>query len=683
MTTTPQHYGIERAQISLREDATPVSEKFNDVYYSAGNGLAESSFVFLEHNQLKPRWQATPSQQPTVFTIFEAGFGSGLNFLNTWRLWSKTATPADSQLHYLAIEKHPLRTQDLKTVLQQWPELKAFSEALIAAYPPTLRGLNFRRLNIASIDKDIKLTLIFDDIANIDHYLMGSEFRANKPSQTVDAWFLDGFSPAKNPNMWSEKLFDFMSIMSKPGATFSTFSAAAVIRDSLESRAFKIQKVAGFGKKRHMLTGEKLPVAIKDEPPPLKNYCAWHILSKQRNPNPGKTATVIGAGLAGCHTASALAQRGWQVKIIEQESAVAMRASGNNNAILYSRLPLERNNFGDFNLASLHYARQHYQDIGHSDDEKIRLCGLLQIATSEKQKITLQKLATLYDEQDEWLEFVDAQTSQAIAGLEVGNPAIYFKESGYINPTQVCKYLIHKRGITLHPRTSATRLEKHQQRWRVFDSSDECIGESDIVVISNAFAAKKFQQCSWLPLKDIRGQISYVRENPQSSPLNTVICHDGYITPQEKGVHCIGATYTPHNDTLALSNEDHTSNLQQLADALPQVGMLSAIGGRAELRCTTPDYLPLVGPVPIYEKFLEDFQTLSKDASTTITTPGSYHPGLYLNVGHGSRGVCYTPLSAELIGSLIEKTWLPVSYSTYKALSPARFIIRNIIRGTL
>ncbi len=228
---------IEWAEINWK-NGQPFSSVFSDVYFSTDNGLAETEYVFIEGNALTTRWQ-TLQQQPQ-FTIVETGFGTGLNFLCAAKLWLKLA-PTHAKLHFISVEKHPLTTEQLQQALQLWPQLNEFYEPLIAQYP-TLTTL---QPSIQLFNQQITLTLLIGDATE----------EISQIGQPVDAWFLDGFAPSQNPEMWQPKLFSQMARLSNAGTTFATFTSAGEVRRGLIAAGFKVFKRSGFGKKREMLQG--------------------------------------------------------------------------------------------------------------------------------------------------------------------------------------------------------------------------------------------------------------------------------------------------------------------------------------------------------------------------------------------------------------------------------------------
>ncbi|PPC94320.1 MAG: hypothetical protein CTY33_04665 [Methylotenera sp.] len=232
-------------------DHQPYSSQFEDVYFSSDNGLQETQYVFLQGNRLAERWQALQTQH---FTVIETGFGTGLNFLCCCQLWLETA-PSDATLHFISVEKYPLTLQDLKTALDLWPDLTSYKQVFLAHYPAMLNGES-----ISISDGRIRLTLLIGDAVTQLAML-------NSPA---DAWLLDGFAPAKNPDMWQPALFSNMARLSHAGTTFATFTSAGDVRRNLIAAGFKVQKRPGFGRKREMLVGhysDELDT-VSDKPKP-------------------------------------------------------------------------------------------------------------------------------------------------------------------------------------------------------------------------------------------------------------------------------------------------------------------------------------------------------------------------------------------------------------------------------
>lgn len=676
---------IDHAQLQWDEDGQPVSSTFGDVYFSRANGLEETRHVFLQHNQLNERWQQLNAGEH--FTIAETGFGSGLNFLAAWQLWL-TAAPADAQLHFVSVEKFPLTKTDLQRALALWPELSEFTARLIDAYPVFV-GTGFHRLSF--MDGRIKLTLIIDDAATGFVQLLATPHPAFATHcAKIDAWFLDGFAPSKNPQMWSDELFTALRQLSHAGTTAATFSAAALVKQGLKFAGFSIQKVPGFGRKREMVKAcmEQEPINDHQDSLQPRSYSPYPVpwtidasATVSATAYPEKHALIIGGGLAGCTSARALAGRGWKVTLVERHPELAQEASGNPQGVLYAKLSPKNEAQAEFNLHALQFAQQfyrsHWSDIGAQ-------CGVLQLAHCESEQQLHALLREKFSAADELVQFVDAAQATAIAGVTLNQSALYFPKAGWINPRKLCETLTDHPAIRVITDCTALAFEQVGDNWQINNNPEL---RAPVVIIANATDAKSFALTQHLPIKSIRGQITYLPKTTSSGALKTLVCSEGYIGPAVNNLHCTGATFNLKDETRELRAEDHRTNLENLRTPLPELleeweGLaVENLQGRVAFRCTLPDYLPLVGTVPDEQTMLEDFAPLRKNARATIPKTGAYHKGLFINIGHGSRGLAYTPLSAELLAAQINQEVLPLPRELANALNPARFLIRDIIKN--
>lgn len=213
----------QRAQIDWRDGGVPVSARFDDPYFSLQDGLAETRHVFLAGNDLPARFR-------DGFHIAELGFGTGLNFLTALATFRAAGVPG--RLCFTSFEAFPMDPADRATALALFPGLPA--ELLSQSGPtPLIEGQEFRLEVIAG---DARQTL---------------------PRWTVqaDAWFLDGFSPAKDPELWQDDLLSEVARHTAPGGTLATYTAAGHVRRALQAAGFEITRAPGYGRKRHMTRG--------------------------------------------------------------------------------------------------------------------------------------------------------------------------------------------------------------------------------------------------------------------------------------------------------------------------------------------------------------------------------------------------------------------------------------------
>jgi tRNA 5-methylaminomethyl-2-thiouridine biosynthesis bifunctional protein len=385
-----------------------------------------------------------------------------------------------------------------------------------------------------------------------------------------------------------------------------------------------------------------------------------------------KTAIVIGAGIAGCASAYALAQRGWQVTLLERHQDIAQEASGNPRGVLYPRLASHSTAQDRLSLSSYLYTLRLLKSLNLNEDD-FQACGLLQLAFNERESTRLVEIAKR-DLAADLLRWVEREEASAIAGIQLQHPAVYFASAGWVNPQAFCHALIQHPNITLELNQNALTLTKKEDQWQV-QTEQAMIAEANIVVIANANDALKLNQSTHLPITPVRGQMSSIAALGNSLALKTVVCTDGYLTPAQQGVHCLGATFSAQEVSLEVREADNQTNLSMLRRMSPDLNALrqqTAIG-RAALRCATPDYLPMLGE-------LLDIQALKqnppKHVTGNIVLPT--HTGLYANLGHGSKGLITAPFCAEILASQICQEPLPIKAELTIAINPNRYALREM-----
>lgn len=678
-------YYLETAVVTWQQDTIPVASEFGDIYYAGHDGLAETRFVFLDQNQLPERWRtlAPASSEARPFVVGETGFGTGLNFLACWHLWRQLAPP-DRRLHFISVEKHPLRVEHLQRALAQWPELADLAKPLIDNYPTLLPGQHCLHFEAGRVT----LQLLFGDAIDGLQQLCASQ-RPDLPETTdwqVDAWFLDGFAPARNPSLWNDALYQTLARLSGEGTSLATFTAVGEVRRGLQRAGFEMQKVGGFGRKREMLRGTFRQRPQRPAAAPAGVKAPWY-LQQQSTPHAVQEVAVIGGGLAGTHTARALARRGISVTLVESAPALASAASGNPVGMLYTRLSPQAGILNQFTLASYLYALRHYRSMPGFGQTGRATCGVLQLATCDRDRRLLAQLRECFGHLPALVQFVTAEQASRLAGIPLQHPGWFFPDAGWLAPAALCQQLADHSRVRILLNHRVSQLQRcDDRRWLLLDGQQQAIAEADAVVIASSHEARQLACCEWLPLKVIRGQVSEAPADTESAQLQTVLCHEGYLTPVVAGRHHFGATFVLNDSGTDLRAAEHRSNLDSLQAAVPQLFRHldgEQLAGRAGLRCASPDYLPVVGPAPDYPRFLQDFADLRKNAHSAIDTPGSYHPGLYVNLAHGSRGLTSTPLCAELLAAKLLGEPPPLGLELQQALNPARFIIRDLIRSRI
>lgn len=651
---------LYHAQLDWDAQGQPLSRQFADVYFSRTDGLGETRHVFLAGNQLTERFSAMKPEAQLV--IGETGFGTGLNFLCTWQLFNQTA-PAGARLHFISVEKYPLSSHDLCQALRLWPELTAQATALQAQYVAVHPGFQ----TFTFEQGRIRLTLLVGEAQERLAQLQGQ----------IDAWFLDGFAPAKNPQMWTPELFAQLARLSAPGASLGTFTSAGFVRRGLQDVGFTMQRVSGYGRKREILRG-KFPTAH-----PTSSIPPWY----EPAPLPAgpRQAIVIGAGLAGCATAASLAQRGWQVTLLEQHGNIAQEGSGNPQGMLYLKLSAHGTALSQLIMSGFGYTRRLLQQL--PSGSHWAPCGLLQLAMDERTQQRQQQLAEHFPAT--LLHPLDATQATHQAGIPLTHGGLLFPEAGWLQPAALCRQLLQQPGITLQTNHKVLQLQHHQGRWQALGADAKILASAPVMVLANAASAQQLTPAEWLPLKRIRGQTTCLSATPGSRHLRMVVCGEGYIAPAYQNQHTLGATFNFSATDLQPNPREHGENLDQLAALSAPLHQalgaehqdLTQLQGHVAFRCTSPDYLPLVGPLADPSAFRQAYGVLAKDARQQPDIPCPWLPGLYVNTGHGSRGLITAPLCGELLAAWITKEPLPVTRAVAHGCHPNRFLLRQLIRG--
>lgn len=653
---------IQPANLEFNAEGTPVSRDFDDVYFSNDNGLEETRYVFLGGNQLNERFPIHPRP---LFIVAESGFGTGLNFLTLWQafdVFHRDNPEATLQrLHFISFEKFPLKADDLSLAHQHWPELTPWAEQLQAQWPQPLAGCHRLLLD----DGRVTLDLWFGDINELTNELDDSL------NQQVDAWFLDGFAPAKNPDMWTPELFSAMARLARPGGTLATFTSAGFVRRGLQEAGFSMQKRKGFGRKREMLIGEmKQTLDFASRTP-------WFARSGTEQ----RDVAIIGGGIASALLSLALLRRGWQVTLYCADSAPAEGASGNRQGALYPLLSQHDPALARFFPAAFTFARRLYDTLPVQFDHD--WCGVTQLAWDEK---SAQKIAQMLELNlpSELAVAVNAQTVAQTCGVDTDCGGITYPAGGWLCPQQLTAELFAlaaTRGLHVHYDYPVETISTDNDGWQLNQRQYH-----EVAVLANGYQVTDFSQTTHLPMYPVAGQVSHIPTTPGLSQLRQVLCYDGYLTPQNPNnqQHCIGASYHRGQTDTAFSAVDQQQNRQRLINCLPQIKWVqevdvSANKARSGVRCATRDHLPMAGNVPDYDRTLSEYASLAERQERAIEAP--IYRNLYLLGALGSRGLCSAPLMAEILAAQMSNEPLPMDRETLAALNPNRLWVRKLLKG--
>nr|WP_193568816.1 bifunctional tRNA (5-methylaminomethyl-2-thiouridine)(34)-methyltransferase MnmD/FAD-dependent 5-carboxymethylaminomethyl-2-thiouridine(34) oxidoreductase MnmC [Citrobacter sp. NCU1] len=664
--TYVKQYAIQPANLEFNAEGTPVSRDFDDVYFSNDNGLEETRYVFLGGNHLAERF---PIHSRQLFVVAESGFGTGLNFLTLWQAFAafRASHPKATleRLHFISFEKYPLSRQDLVQAHQRWPELTPWAEQLQVQWPLPLAGCHRLLLDEGRVTLDLWFGDINELTGQLDETL----------NQKVDAWFLDGFAPAKNPDMWTQNLFNAIARLVRPGGTLATFTSAGFVRRGLQDAGFTMQKCKGFGRKREMLCG------VMEQTLTQPSASPWFL----RRGTTKREAAIIGGGIASALLSLALLRRGWQVTLYCADKQPAQGASGNRQGALYPLLSKHDAAINLFFPAAFTFARRLYDalpvEFAHD------WCGVTQLGWDEKseQKIE-QMLSQLLP--NEFAKAVDATQIEQTIGLPVNCTGITWPQGGWLCPAELTTavlLLAEKQGLRTRYQHSLTTLSAQEAGWQL-TFADGTQAEHQVVVLANGHQINRFDQTQPLPVYSVGGQVSHIPTTSALSALRQVLCYDGYLTPQNpvNQHHCIGASYHRGSEETRYREDDQQQNRQRLIDCFPHAEWAKEVDvsgkeARCGVRCATRDHLPMVGNVPDYDATLIQYANLAEHNADAESAP--VYEDLFMLGALGSRGLCSAPLCAEILAAQMSEEPVPLDAGTLAALNPNRLWIRKLLKG--
>lgn len=632
-------------------DGQPYNPEFDDVYFSIDNGIEETEHVFIHHNQLQERFT---ENSKSSFVIAETGFGSGLNFLISVKHWLELSQPQQT-LYFYSVENTPFTLEDLILAQKSWPELNHIAAPLQQQYCVASDGFHLFDLFAGRV----KLILMIGDV-----HVMLPQMQAR-----VDAWFLDGFAPGCNPDMWSENVFSHIKRLSQAGTTISTYTAAGFVKRALITEGFDVKKVSGTGNKRHMLTASLNNEVILPEKlsQPWYEPESWKISEKK--------VTIIGAGLAGVCSAWELVKRGFQVEIIDEAAEYATQASGNPAGMLMPRLSLQDSADAEFSTSAYLYALRCLQLID-SKQQAWQQTGGMQLASSER----IKKQISNYPQDTSLAQVLDANKASELSGLKIDAPVHYFSKAACVFPRELIQFLIEEMGeaLSFTYNTHIDSIVYENKQWQLL-SNNERVHKTPCLILANAWSIKQFSQFNHLELRPARGQLSYYKANQQSSQLKVPLSFEAYLMPENNGLHVSGASFELDDYTTELRDKEFQDNFQDINHWFKDLFEKDDIsGGRASVRAVTPDRLPIVGHVIDYDKALKDYGDLHKGKVASSYPRAEALPGLFVNTGYGARGFSSAFLCSEMLAAMICDEPLPVSSRVRYALDSSRFLIRSI-----
>ena len=591
---------LKPSPLDWTEDGQPRSRQFDNVYFSAENGLAEARAVYLDGCGLPDAWA-----DRRRFVVGELGFGTGLNIAALLKLWRATR-PADGQLHIFSIEAFPVSADEAARALSRWPELAEVSQVLISRWPGRANGSH--RVELEPFD------------AILDVAMMDVREALTGWSGQADAWFLDGFAPAVNPQMWTDEVLALVGKRSAPGARAATFTVAGQVRRGLTAAGFTVDKRPGFGRKRERLEARRAGRNV--EPPACR-------------------VAIVGAGVAGTAAARAVRALGAEAVVIETQAPGA-GGSGNPAVLMTPRLDA---GLGD-HARLFAQAFQRAVDLYEAIPQAVISRGVLQLTWGERDLERFTRIAN----SDLFEPETMTQITAAAASERLGEPvpaALDQSAALVIAPAPALQAWAGDIN-----QASVSELVQDEAGWRLLNADGEELTRANTVIVASALASGDL--IAGLPVRPVRGQASWAPGFLYEGPASA---WGGYILPTPTGV-LFGATHDSEEKTVEVRVDDHARNIDILARALPGLAerlKTEPLKGRASIRAVTPDRLPLAG--------------------------AAGRPGLFVLTGFGSRGFSLAPLLAEHVAALALGAPSPLSCVSAELVAPDRFARRAVRRS--
>jgi tRNA 5-methylaminomethyl-2-thiouridine biosynthesis bifunctional protein len=671
------------------------SRAHDDAYTSQRGARTEREHVFLRGNGFGAegdadggRWKQVGGTGQSRHLIAELGFGTGVTFLSAWAAFRAHA-PADAQLDWVSVEGAPLDAATLSCAALSDPAMAPLAPLvaeLARALPAHVRGIHRRTFDGGRV----RLTLLFGDVLEL---LPVMDFHA-------DAWCLDGFSPARNAEMWSEEALAQVAAHARVGSTLATYSAASAVGERLSALGFRVARTPGANGKREMIsaTMERAPdrKCIRTLPkwfavPQGVGHAESRDTATARVPQPPSTAIVIGAGIAGATAARALAERGLRVTVLDAGRA-ASGASAAPRAVLAPHLASWQSPQTRIVAHAFLHARAVMERIGAPLDP----CGMVHPVNGDDEWGYQQAIAD-WGWPDDMLRLVQADDATAVAGTplcsrESPEGALLVRDAGTTRPADTVRAALSHPAITLREQVPVARLHPLPEGWRV-DAEDGRTFDAQVLVIATAGIpagalpempeALASDALPSVPFDATRGQLSTLSFDGAAAVPHTVVSANGFAMPPVDGAICAGATFeherlatpaTPHDDAINLGHVERL--LPELAACAP-----ARRGAWAGIRTSVHDHCPIAGPVVSDSAFRQAFARLAHGPVAAQWTDAPVLPGLFATLAHGSRGTCTAFLAAELIADMVCGTPRCVADDLLPALLPQRFLVRELRGG--
>ena len=638
---------IVPAAVERDAAGVPYSAMYGDAYHPAAGAVQQARHVFLAGNGLPERWRGRER-----FVVLETGFGLGNNFLATWDAWQRDAKPC--RLTFISIEQHPL-TRAALAAMPRDPSLADLARQLVEVWPPLTPNLH----RLSFDDGQVQLLLCLGDAAAWLPEIVAR----------VDAFYLDGFTPSKNPQMWQPRLFKAMGRMAAPGATAATWSTARAVKDGLRTAGFDVAKAQGVGGKFEITVARHAPAFVPKA-----------LASRRHDTGPERGhAVIIGSGLAGCASAWALAQQGWTSTVIDAHGEPAQETSGNPAGLFHGIVNPQDGAHARFNRAAALEAQRVIGSLMRCDPTLGQIEGLLRLDTTDSGTDAMRTVLARLGVPTDYVQAVDAEQASSLAGMTLSQPAWFYPGGGWLRPAALCRAFLATAAdrAAFIGKTRVHALRQSDSQWQVLAADGQVLASGDAVVLANGGDAMRLAASAAWPMRPVRGQISIAPAAGLALP-RIPIAGSGYLLPAMDDRAIFGATTQPDDADPAVRENDHHHNLSQAGrltgDSAWSHLPISSLDGRVGWRWQTDDRLPVIGGVPLPMRELEGSRL---DQPRFVAR----QPGLFVFTGLASRGITWCALGAQWLASSVTGSPAPLEASLIDAVDAARFASRQARRG--
>jgi tRNA 5-methylaminomethyl-2-thiouridine biosynthesis bifunctional protein len=599
----------------------------------------------LDLKALRDCWHARER-----LVLLQTGFGLGDAFLGAWKAWRDDAARCD-RLHFIAIEPDAPDAMSLSDS-HRGSELAALAQELAAQWPPRTRNLH--RLGFEGGRVQLLLAL-----GEPTQWLV-------QIAAQVDVFLIGNFDAGANPSGWAKRTFKALARLAAPGARLLSTLPQDGVRHALSIAGFKLDATV-YGEPTHGITLARYEPGFKPRGWPRTVH-----VQRERH------ALIVGAGLAGCASAWALAEQGWTSTLIERHAAPTQEASGNVAGLLHGIVNPQDGAHARFNRAAALEAQRAVRQAIQQHGVKGSLQGLLRLEMSTHDVAAMQAQLQRLQLPADYVQAVGAERASALCGLPLARPAWFYPGAGWVDPGGLARSFLERAApmTRLHACAEVHALRPAQGRWQLLDAAGRLIGESPTLILANAADAMRLLGMAHWPLESVRGQLSLYR-NRDAAPGQRLrlpripITGAGYLLPEIDGLALFGASAQPGDTEPAVRNADQAQNLARLQRLSAQPASLHAdmLHGRVGWRCTADDRLPLVGAVP------DEVAAVAAHSERADRVPRL--PGLFVITALGSRGISWAALGAQILASTISGAPVPLERRLLDALDPARFLLRT------